>query len=592
MIPKLIQKSGYIKSGGGAKNYMSYIATRDGVEIISDRSQGEQYPSYIAQRPRSRGLFSDADGVDLNGTMKEIQSHDGPVWTIIYSLKREDAARLGFDSAKNWRDVLRSKQLELAAAMKISPKNFRWCAAFHDEATHPHVHMMIWSADPKEGHLTKQGIEKMRSAVTNEIFQDELLELYQAKDVSYKEVVEEAQRSMRQLIGEMGSSLTASPVIEEMISGLAAELGGVKGKKVYGYLKKSLKEKVDAVVDELAKVPSVAKCYEAWNVLRDQVESYYKDKQREHLPLSRQKEFRSIKNIVIREAERVRLGEFTFEDRDQRDEFDGEEYTAPQTKRELLMAYQEAKAILSDNDTSRSEKEEAVRTLEVLWDEGLTVAAHQLGKCWRDGLGVNPDDETAEAWFIRSADAGNDLSQYALGKLLQGRGRITEAISWFENASAQGNQYATYRLGKLYLAGREVPKDVERAVEYLTASAEAGNQYAQYVLGKLYLMGQEVPQDWEEARYWLTVSAAQGNEYARFFLNRWDSMGKPSVMLSVVRLLHHLSRVFRDNVQPKDAASMIQNIDRKLRQRIREQKIAMGHKPDDHEEHQGPTMSM
>ena len=409
-MPKLIQKSGYIKSGGGAKNYMSYIATRDGVEIISDRSQGEQYLSYIAQRPRSHGLFSDADGVDLNGTMKEIQSHDGPVWTIIYSLKREDAARLGFDSAKNWRDVLRSKQLELAAAMKISPKNFRWCAAFHDEATHPHVHMMIWSADPKEGHLTKQGIEKMRSAVTNEIFQDELLELYQAKDVSYKEVVEEAQRSMRQLIGEMGSTLTASPVIEKMISGLAAELGGVKGKKVYGYLKKSLKEKVDAIVDELAKVPSVAKCYEAWNVLRDQVESYYKDKQREHLPLSRQKEFRAIKNMVIREAERVRLGEHKQ---------------------------------MQDEVVSR-----------------------------------------------------------------------------------------------------------------------------------------------------LTASAAQGNEQAQVFLDRWVSKGRPPVMLSITRLLHHLSRVFQDNIQSKDAASMIQNIDRKLRQRIREKKIAMGHKPDDHEEYQGSTMSM
>ena len=591
-MPKLIQKSGYIKSGGGAKNYMSYIATRDGVEIISDRSQGEQYLSYIAQRPRSHGLFSDADDVDLNGTMKEIQSHDGPVWTIIYSLKREDAARLGFDSAKSWRDVLRSKQLELAAAMKISPKNFRWCAAFHDEATHPHVHMMIWSADPKEGHLTKQGIEKMRSAVTNEIFQDELLELYQTKDVSYKEVVEEAQRSMRQLIGEMGSSLTASPVIEEMISGLAVELGGVKGKKVYGYLKKSLKEKVDAIVDELARMPSVAKCYEAWNVLRDQVESYYKDKQREHLPLSRQKEFRSIKNIVIREAERVRLGEFTFEDRDQRDEFDGEEYTAPQTKRELLMAYQEAKAILSDNDTSRSEKEEAVRTLEVLWDEGLTVAAHQLGKCWRDGLGVIPDDEKAEAWFKRSADAGNDFSQYALGKLLQERGRITEAIKWYEKASAQGNQYAAYRLGKMYLAGKEVPKDVARALEYLTASAEGGNQYAQYALGKLYLMGQDVPQDREEARYWLTVSATQGNEYARFFLDRWDSIGKPSVMVSITRLLHNIAQTFRAAPLPHDSTSVRPQMDRKLRQRIREKKMAMGHKADDHEEYQGPTMSM
>ena len=129
-------------------------------------------------------------------------------------------------------------------------------------------------------------------------------------------------------------------------------------------------------------------------------------------------------------------------------------------------------------------------------------------------------------------------------------------------------------------------------MEYLTASAEAGNQYAQYALGKLYLMGQEVPQDREEARYWLTVSAAQGNEYARFFLGRWDSMGKPPVMLSVTRLLHNIAQTFRTAPMPHDSTSMRPQIDRKLRQRIREKKIAMGHKPDDHEECQGPTMSM
>lgn len=263
---------------------------------------------------------------------------------------------------------------------------------------------------------------------------------------------------------------------------------------------------------------------------------------------------------------------------------------------EQVMVYQTAKAVLYDEDASWAEKEEAVHTLERLWEEGLTVAAHQLGKCYRDGLGVIPDEEQAEAWFLRSAQAGNDYSQYALGKLLQEQGRIQEALKWYESASSQGNQYADYRLGKLYLMGKEVPKDAEKAVRHLTASAEAGNQYAQYALGKLYLMVQGVEQDRETALYWLTQSAAQGNEYAQFFLDRWDTMGPLTVMLSVIRLLHRIAQTFRTAPLPHDGTTMQLRTDHKLRSAQQEKRIAMGHKEDDHEEAaqtwDGMTMGM
>ena len=131
---------------------------------------------------------------------------------------------------------------------------------------------------------------------------------------------------------------------------------------------------------------------------------------------------------------------------------------------------------------------------------------------------------------------------YALGKLLQNRKRIEEAVSCYEKAAAQGNQFAGYRLGKLYLLGDGVPKDTEKAITHLTQSAEAGNQYAQYALGKLYLGRQ----DREQAHYWFSQSASQGNEYAQFFLDRWENLKPPSVMLSVTRLLHHMSRIFQD----------------------------------------------
>ena len=588
-MPGLIQKSGYIKPGSGGGHYAEYIATREGVELLeapSPSHDGGGYLEYMAQRPHSHGLFS-ADGpADLEKTMEEINGHTGPVWTFVYSLKREDAHRLGYENSESWRRLLLAHQTELAQAMKISPSSFRWRAAFHDEKHHPHIHMMVWSADPKQGYLTEKGIEKMRSQLSNEIFRDELLSLYQQKDLSYSQARDAAMEAMGRLIREMETGLCHSPIIMEQMETLAGMLEDHKGKKVYGYLKRSVKAQVDAIVDELAKVPEVAECYEQWNQLRDELERYYKDVPRERLPLSQQKEFKAIKNVVIREAERLRLGTFTFEDARMRDEVDEDQdgvYFAWNSNWRMAEIYQSAKEVLEEYENPEEEKAEQVQVLEQLWQRGFPLAAYQLGKCWRDGRGVLPDDKQAELWFRRAADAGYDFAQYALGKLLQSQNRMGEAVSWYEKAAAQGNSYAAYRLGKLYLEGKDVPKDVPKAVAYLTDSAEHGNQYAQYILGKLYLTGQGVKQDREQAWGYFYELAEQGNEYAAFFLEHFDQVRRPNVFLSATRLLHHLSQIFRDNSVPP-AAPVGQQVDRKLRRKIQKKKISMGHKPDDHEE--------
>ena len=590
----LIQKSGYIKPGSGGGHYAEYIATRDGVELM-EPTAGGGYLEYIAERPRSHGLFS-ADGTaDLEQTMEELNAHAGPVWTFIYSLKREDAARLGYENGESWRRLLLAHQAELAAAMKITPSSFRWCAAFHDEKHHPHIHMMAWSTDPKQGYLTEKGIEQMRSQLSNDIFQDELLSLYQEKDLSYQAVRDAAMEAMGRLIREMKSGLCDSPIIAGQIETLAGMMAEVKGKKVYGYLKKPVKTQVDTIVDELARLPEVAECYEQWNRMRDELERYYKDTPREHKPLSQQQEFKAIKNMVIHEAEELRLGTFTFEDMTMKDEVneDQEEvYYAWSSLWEMAEAYQNAKEILTVYENTEAEKAEQVWMLEQLWDAGFTVAAHLLGKCWRDGMGVLPDDEQAELWFRRAAEVGHDFSQYTLGKLLQSQKRMEEAVSWYEKAAAQGNSYAAYRLGKLYLEGTDVPKDTAKAVEYLTNAAREGNQYAQYTLGKLYLTGEDVARDQEQAYRWFWASASQGNEYAQFFLDHFNDNHSPNVLLSATKLLHHMGRIFQDNSIPPCPPGS-QRADRKLRQKIHQKKIAMGHKADDHEEEQnmgGMTM--
>ena len=588
----LIQKSGYIQPGSGSEQYVRYIATRDGVERI-ESGLGSGYLEYMAERPRSHGLFSEDGTADLAEMMKEISSHNAPVWTFIYSLRRENAARLGYETSESWRRLLVAHQTELAAAMKIPPGDFRWCAAFHDEKHHPYIHMMVWSRDPKQGYLTEKGIEKMRSQLSGAIFQDELLSLYREKDLSCQQVRDSAMEAMGRLIGKMKSGFCDSPVIAEQMDRLAQMLDDAKGKKVYGYLKKPVKAQVDAVVDELAKLPEVAACYEEWNRLRDEVERYYKDAPREHQPLSRQKEFRAIKNMVIREAENLRLGVFTFEDEEMKDEMEEEEEAALRegdSRREMWEIYQHAKEILSERESTEAEKAEQVQMLERLWEGGFPAAAHQLGRCWRDGLGVLPDDEQAQLWFRRDAEAGYAFSRYALGRLLETRKQTEEAVAWYEKAAAQGNPAAAYRLGKLYLKGELVPKDVPKALEYLTTSAKEGNPLAQYTLGKLYLMGKDVERDLEEAYRWFQASAQQGNPYAQFFLDHFGETQSPSLLLTATRLLRQLGQIFQENSVPPIPPGS-QRTDRKLRQKIRQKKIALGQKPDDPGE-QGPAQTL
>ena len=308
-MAKLIQKSGFL-SKKRAGRYMKYIATRDGVEILNEDAEGI-YMRYIATRPRAEkheghGLFGAEPHVDLEKTIQELKAHEGNVWTIIYSLRREDAARLGYDNAESWRLTLLAHQNDFAEAMQILPEHLRWYAAFHDEGEHPHIHMMLWSDDPQYGFLRKDKLLHMQSVLTNTIYADELKGIYIQKDVAYKEVTEAAREIMREIVDRMESTAEPPVSIQEKLLELALELRAISGKKQYAYLKKPLKDMVDSIVDELEKLPEVAAYYSVWNGLRDTLEGYYKNRPRQHNPLSQQKEFRAIKNAIIQEAERLR----------------------------------------------------------------------------------------------------------------------------------------------------------------------------------------------------------------------------------------------------------------------------------------------
>ena len=373
-MAKLIQKSGFL-SKKRAGHYMKYIATRDGVEILNEDAEGI-YMRYIATRPRAEkheghGLFGAEPHVDLEKTMQELKAHEGNVWTIIYSLRREDAARLGYDNAESWRLALLAHQNDFAEAMQIPPEHLHWHAAFHDEGEHPHIHMMLWSDDSKYGFLRKDRLLHMQSVLTNTIYADELKELYIQKDVAYKEVTEAAREIMREIVDRMESTAEPPVSIQQKLLGFALELRTTSGKKQYAYLKKPLKDMVDSIVDELEKLPEVAAYYAVWNGLRDTLEGYYKNRPRQHNPLSQQKEFRAIKNAIIQEAERLRQ-------QMEQESLQDEEPSAENTSTDAS-----ANPTLADENTSSTASHHARLPSEYLLNSTVRLF-HQMGQIFRD----------------------------------------------------------------------------------------------------------------------------------------------------------------------------------------------------------------
>lgn len=642
-MARLIVKSPYIKCGGekSAGGYLKYIATRERVEIIPDgrpptrkqeqliqklvkdfpdtkelleyedylshptkatasalitlalesnwgRVQGmEGYAKYIALRPRAErlgehGLFGDDDAVDLAAVADELDHYTGNVWTHIISLKREDAARLGYDNAAAWRTLLRTHRNDIAAAMNIKPEDFRWYAAFHDEGNHPHVHMMAWSAKPNQAYLSKDGIRQIKSTLTNQIFCQELLHVYEQKSKSRDELVSEARKAMLELAKAMREMTCIHPEAEQMIWDLSRQLGQVGGKKTYGYLPKPMKKLVDAIVDQMARLPTVDTCYQTWWELQCQVENYYsEDKKRIRPPLSQQKEFRQIKNAVIHEAEHIRMNRFSFEDEEMQD--NGEQISA------YAMSYecQDLQSVANDESFPLAERDEAAERLEQLADAGDAYAQYIIGTAYRDGGLLILDTAKAQKLLERAAEQDLDAAQYALGKLYLSDDvdvrNSTKGIYWLKRSADNGNDFAAYRLGKEYLSGKNVSKDTSTAAEYLRQAADNGSAYAQYLLGKLTLMGEGVPKDMDAAYEWFAAARDNGHAYAEFFMKRMErgEQEPPSVLLASTRLLYHMGDIFRDNA-PAPAANGVQ-IDHKRLQRLREKKTAMGHKWNDHE---------
>ena len=548
---------------GNASEFITR-ALEDNADQIAKR---ENYVDYIASRPRaqrrgSHALFTDTDDpLVLSQIADAVAHHPGNIWLPIISLRREDAARLGYDDAAQWRELLTGFAPEMAEAMKIPVEQFRWYAAFHDEAHHPHLHMVCFSADGKSGYLNTDGIEKIKAGLAKEIFRQELHELYGQQTMRRNALTQDTRELLRQITERMQNGTLENPKIEQLMVYLSDQLKTAKGKKQYGYLKAPLKSVVDEIVDELQKDARISQAYGLWYELRDEVLRTYRKDLPKRLPLSRQKEFRQIHNLVIQEA--VRLGEIAavFPP------LEADEPVIPSPEWQTLTAV----------DTPPEQVQMLLEQLTQAAEAGQAPAQYALGRLYRDGGSVEKNHLRSVIWLTQAAKQGDRRAMYALGKLYLEENDLPIAMRWFQQSAELGDTLAQYHLGKLLLESGNADRNTE-AVRWLTGAAECGDPYAQYALGKLYLLGKQVPPDHDTAVRWLKQSAAQGNAT----LERMERFRGPSVLSAATRLLHHMSRIFQEQSTSGPIAS-IRFTDSKLRQRIREKKIAMGHKPDDHE---------
>ena len=386
-----------------ADEFILRVAETHG-ELFESRNK---YVDYIATRPGAvhvaeHGLFTDEGApVVLDQVADEVANHNGNVWTHIISLRREDADRLGYNNVNDWMDLLRRQRSMLAKQMNIDPKNFRWYAAFHDKEHHPHVHVMAWSVKPGEAWLSEKGIENIKSAMARDIFQQDLVQIYQQQTQHRDALRQDGRALAADIVRQIKAGDYENQTMQGLLMKLAERLKTLSGKMLYGYLPADAKATVDRIVDELAKDPRIAQLYDLWYDQREAVLATYKSEMPERVPLSQNGEFKVIKNAVIAEAAKLLMEEPELDDERQQKTPD----------KEALLLYRQAKELLQANP------QEAVRLLAESAEYGYEWAQYRLGKMLLYGQGVERDTDLAMQLLSASAAKGNTYAQALLDHL-------------------------------------------------------------------------------------------------------------------------------------------------------------------------------
>ena len=415
---KLPEYSDYQKnpSKENASELLSELLEQS-ADLIADK---EILVKYVAERPGvekigKHGLFSDSDDeIVLSHAQKNIAEHQGNVWSHVISLTREDAERLGYTTSEMWRNLIMRHTDEIAKAQNIRLENLRWYAAFHNTAHHPHIHLLVYSTDIKEGFLTENGFEQIKSALANDIFHNELYQVYEKQTSVRDKLRSEAKNLMTDLLAELQNNNEFDPLLEQLILKLQSQLKNSKGKKVYGYLQPNVKKTVDQIVAELAKNPLLKKMYAEWCELEQQKYEVYTSAVQKFPPLEENKVFKPIKNAVIKAVSEMEIPVIEIEVNSDDEIF-----------------------LQEDLEIEQEEKPTAKKYVES-WKRDCRKAFKYL---------ANSDYVNAYKMFCKIADE-------------------------------KPNDKILFRLGVMTIKGLGCDTDRERGIEYIRQSAEFGNEYA------------------------------------------------------------------------------------------------------------------
>ena len=538
------------KTVGNASEFITR-ALEENMDRVAD---SKTYADYIATRPRaerfgSHGLFTD-DGVQvqLNKVSQELNEYTGHVYTTILSLRREDAARLGFDNGSRWRDFLRSQTLTLSENLKIPIDHLRWYAAYHDEGHHPHIHMIAYSTVPGEGYLSDKGVEKLRSTFAREIFSQDMLHIYEQQTEYRDQLRTQGRDSIAEIVAQISSGSYRNTKVEALLVSLSDRLSRTSGKKVYGYLKADVKAIVDEIVAELAADERIRKLYDLWYEQRENVLRSYTDHFPELIPLEQNKEFKTIRNAVIQEAMKIVSGIRQAAELEPRlDVWDVELPPGGEPDMETMAdpgywmerfqpRFTESEPVISEPDPVDTDPEDAP-TLHSSDSKEWWSDYYKLARKYLYGnKDEKPDFQKAMPLLLLEAKCGNGYACYDLGRMhLLGQGceeDEEEGQRWFRDAleafqtaemAAEKKGYLWYRIGKCHAYGHGTEQNYEESARWFRKAVEDGNPFAAYSLGGQYLRGQGVEQSDAEA-YSLYYMAAtyekQPNAYAQYQLGK------------------------------------------------------------------------
>lgn len=497
---------------GNRQNFVGYMAMRPGVE-----------------KRGSHGLFNEKnEPIILNRAANEIAEHKGNVWSHVVSLRREDAVRLGFDNSDAWRELVKRHISDIAKAQNIPLCNLKWYAAYHDTTHHPHIHLLVYSTNPKQGFLTKAGIDEIRSAFANDIFHDDLQSIYQEQTVSRDELKAVSKNEFESIVNRIASNDRTYPQLEELIRKLYIQLQNVKGKKVYGYLPMEIKETVNKIFSELEKDENIRQLYEKWCGLERLKYKTYTQKEAELPELVDNKVFQPVRNMIIRTV--LNMKPF-----DANTEIEGSEPNDEyfdNTPQSMSPLFDEAEPLA---ETETDESATAIKYY-IKWADQYKKACKLI---YGKDAKLN-DFKKAEQLLLSESQRGNVLADYDLGKLYStdklgerneetSIAKYTRALQGFlqiEPNSKKLKPYVQYRIGKMFCYGLGTEQDYEKAFEWFERSAKQKNKFAQFSLANLYYYGNGIEKDLSQAFLWYQRASSQGQPYAAYSIAQMYRYGE------------------------------------------------------------------